>query len=344
MEIVPQKQKLSEEIKRLLLGRIESDEWSKFIPGERELARQMQVSRGSVRLALEALEEDGVISSGGRGKRREVSRRTGHKTDKKSAGVVAYALPDRLSEVPPIILRRVDALREHLAGAGIRLDIVVAKEFARIGPQRALVRLLESHQADLWILFHAPEVAQEWFHKKGIPCIVDGQRSPNVDFPSIDADVHATAFHAGGVLRRNGHERIALLVTDDHLVSYDTIVQGLEEGLRLGRGGLVVVTHQASPDAVCTCLERLMSRSNPPSVVVTARIATTATAYTFLLSKGNGGKPALSLLSLVSDRSIEVLMPPISAYELSASTYTRRLIRMILNELREQRRPGEEVR
>jgi len=57
----PQRISLPKETYRVLLEAIENGTWSEFLPGERRLCEQFQVSRPTLRHALLQLEKEGVI-------------------------------------------------------------------------------------------------------------------------------------------------------------------------------------------------------------------------------------------------------------------------------------------
>lgn len=53
------------------------------------------------------------------------------------------------------------------------------------------------------------EPVQQWFVRRQLPCLVVGSCAHGVPLPSVDADYRAACRHAGALLRRKGHRRIA---------------------------------------------------------------------------------------------------------------------------------------
>ena len=114
---------------RLLRG-----DWARVLPGETELARELQVGRNTIRAALAVLEKDGLIRTAS-GKRREVVGKV-KKLRRSMEEVAVMLLPVPWHTLAPSTLLWMDALRARLQGA---VDRLVYGD--RRDPLRAVARM-----------------------------------------------------------------------------------------------------------------------------------------------------------------------------------------------------------
>lgn len=99
----------------ILRERISSGQWPRFLPGEHELTRRLQVSRATLRAAIAELERENLIS-GGQGKRRQIVTRLEAAPVARSQ-MVAFLSPIPLHRFPPSAFYWMDELRSVLQAA-----------------------------------------------------------------------------------------------------------------------------------------------------------------------------------------------------------------------------------
>src|SRR6202161_1158528 len=112
---------LAEQTPRIWRAALREGRWVGRMPGERDLSRQMNVSRPTLRMALEELEREGLLKKSP-GKHRLIARRLrGRKLT--ASRTIGLLTPLPLQEVAPFALCWMDKLRVLLAAAGYPLEI-----------------------------------------------------------------------------------------------------------------------------------------------------------------------------------------------------------------------------
>ena len=91
---MPHRQNLVESAVQVLISRLDSGRWVGFLPGERALCEELQISRPTLRKALEVLEREGRVEVT-QGRRRCI---TGGQANKKPS-VLKNIIGDRKSNV-----------------------------------------------------------------------------------------------------------------------------------------------------------------------------------------------------------------------------------------------------
>ena len=153
MDLVPKRPSLLSEASAILRTALKEGQWGEFMPGERKLCAQMQIGRDTLRLAIQQLEREGLVSAGEPGKRRRILTKPHTKSKgkgRKRVGLVLYLSPYPLHDLPATALLEIDLLRGSLSKAGFRLEVVGSAAFSMGRPEKTLEKLVADHQAICW--------------------------------------------------------------------------------------------------------------------------------------------------------------------------------------------------
>jgi LacI family transcriptional regulator len=115
---LPRRAALPVVVASCLRERLARGDWLHLLPGELELARELQVGRNTVRSALAVLEMEGLIRTAN-GRRREVVARAGTPRPP-LVNTAVLLLPAPLHTLPPSALLWMDHLRSWLSPFGVR--------------------------------------------------------------------------------------------------------------------------------------------------------------------------------------------------------------------------------
>lgn len=322
----PQRISLTSETARSLKEGIRAGHWRHTLPGERELVHRLQVSRQTLRAALEELTREGLLECDSRKRRRILAEKQGPALAASAPRVIALLSSRPLQTLAPSFVVMLDELREHLSQRGYSLEVHVSQACFSPRPARALDRLTHRSSAAAWLLLGSLEALQRWFAERALPCLVIGSCAPGILLPSIDTDYRATCRHAGGMLRRKGHQRIALIRPEEAYGGETGSELGLKEALAAGHPAhLQVLRHDGTAAHVCELLEKTLRSPQPPTACLVGRAHHALTVMMFLLKKGLRIPQDMAVISRDDEAFLNHAVPAVTRYEVNASQFARRL-------------------
>lgn len=326
---MPSRSNLVLDCVRVMRMRLEAGEWSAGLPGERTLAQSLEVGRDTVRVALQRLEQDQVLSPAQAGRKRTVliapNRSSESQVDVLRIGVLS---PRRLEQLPQPTLFEVDHLRRALGNIGGSLDLFSPGWFEQKDPVTHLARLVDNEPCSAWILFRSSQQIQRWFAISGIPCLVRGYPYTADLLPHLDVDWEATARHASGRLWRQGHRRVGILIPPGRLRGTEAAIQGAN-GLGEPDFTVIEIPENGTSDGVCRALARVLQMKNPPTAIIATRPRQTATTLTWLGTQGIRVPEDFGMISLAHDPFMDHLVPELSGYRVDPETVSKLLIRRV---------------
>lgn len=322
---------------------VETREWLKRLPPEQFLADQLQISRSTLRAAMQVLIQEGLLRTS-KGRRAEIvaARRVVRRADKPA--VIGILSPHH-SYPLHLLSPYQESLHQHLQGLGFHFEFHVGARFYHGKPARALEALMRESRVDCWVLLYSTVAMQRWFAQRGIPAMVDGTCHPGVCLPAMDVDYLAISRHAVGVLLGLGHRRIALLIPKTGAGGDMRCEQGFQEGFQERRSTDVharVLHPEPSVEGVCVAVSRILSAESPPTAIVVNRASDMFTALTQLMNVGSRIPRDISLISLSDGPFLRHLIPSIARYVFTSEVYARQLTQMISKLISKRALRGEQ--
>lgn len=332
MPRLPQRQSLPSQTAEIITEMIKSGAISDTLPGERTLANQLQIGRDTLRSALDILESQTLISARKHGKKRSILKQS-LDLEARRTRRIAFISPKELRELPPTMLIEVDTLRELLNSRGFELELLTPGIFHLQKPARQLEMIVKDRHFDTWILYQCPLPVQQWFQRMEIPSIIRGYASDGIDIPSIDEDWHASAFHAGGVLARNGHHSVGLLMPDTKLAGLKAAEAGLRDAVEKSQVASKVhlMIDQVEQGSVHRALERAFNLESPPTAIVGTRSRHTLTVMSWLAQQSMSIPKDLSYISLAYEQWYAHLTPSITHYHSDPAAFARAVARKAIS-------------
>jgi len=206
---LPRRLSLIDQTTKCLREGIRDGHWGAHLPGERELCAELHVGRNTLRAALRELEREGCLEAMHGRRRRIVQVSTVRTATPRVVGIISPC--PFVSLTAPLALMA-DTLQRSFARSGWRTDFHASAQAFGLRPGTALTRLTSAHPAAVWVAFGSVPPMQQWFLKQKLPLLVAGSCPAGAGITSIDTDFHATCHHAGALLLRKGHRRIALVL------------------------------------------------------------------------------------------------------------------------------------
>lgn len=326
---MPVRGSLVEECVRVIRLRLMEGDWSGGLPGERTLSQMLEVGRDTVRLALQRLEHEKVLSPAQAGSKRTVLIVPDHIPTKRVEALRIGVLSSRrLEQLPQPTLFEIDHLRRALAENGGNLDLFSPNWFDYKDPTKHLARLVHDEPCSAWVLFRTSEQIQRWFASSGVPCLVRGYPFIEDLLPHLDVDWEATARHASGRLWRNGHRRVGILIPPETLRGVAAAVKGAGD-LGEPNFSLLEMPENGTVEGVSRALSRALQMKNPPTAIIAPRTRQVATALTWLGAHGIRVPSDFGIITLVHEPFIEHLVPELSGYRVDPAAVSKLVIRRV---------------
>ena len=331
MSLAIHRSSLVEQAVQTLRGALRDGTWVNRMPGERELSRQLNISRPTLRAALAALESEGWLKVS-QGRQRLIVPRDARRTAPKMQ-TVGLLTPLPLQEVPPFALCWMDRLRELLARAGLQLEIHSGRRWYSRRPEKDLAALTQQAPAGTWLLFMTNERMQRWFVESKLPAVLSGSCHSGIDLPSVDFDYRAVCRHAAGQFLRRGHRRIALLMQGAETAGDRESEAGFLEAFETGKGATaspVIVHHDGTPEGIRQRLRSLLGAEASPTAFLVARSMPALMVASELLRMGLRVPRDVAVVARDSDHFHEFFSPHLARYWADPEVHARRLARIII--------------
>lgn len=316
---------------------IETGQLTSPLPGERVLAARLQVSRKTLRKAMELLEQAKWITPTEHGRRRQIlqlpiSPQALPSTE--LAGKVVITVAPR----PLDLMGGVERLFQHsLACYCEKYAITLKHRHIDVShlqqPSYRLNELIVNNPADAYLLQHSTPSMQQWFAAEKIPSLILGSRWGQVPLPAVDGDHGAMAVHAAALLHRNGHQSVALLMPSPQKRGLEIFTQKLIETAPSIH--FTTVFHEETPESTAAAATKLLTRlSKPPTAVISAFAYSAVCLASSASQLGLRIPQDISVISLSHDEMLNYFQPNITSYDVDWKNYTKTVQKSLTDLLR----------
>jgi DNA-binding LacI/PurR family transcriptional regulator len=268
---LPQRQSLVTQTAAFLEAKIDQGEYREWLPSERSLCELLQVSRNTLRSALEQLSKEGLVRAV-HGTGNQILR-TGAKgrARRPRSQDVALLAPEPIERLRPYKSLWIDEMRALLSERGVRLRVFHGAHYFGANPGAGLQKLVARNPHGCWILLLASEGMQRWFAQNEIPCLLAGSPYPGLDLPFRDLDHRAMCRHAAGVLLGLGHRRLAMLTRKSSRAGDLESEAGFVEGVRQSRHAdaeSMVIHHAETVASAAQAVQRIINLQPAPTALL----------------------------------------------------------------------------
>ncbi len=335
-EMICRPASVAETAVQILMRALETGRLKGRLPGERRLCIMLQVSRMTLRLALQEIQRLGWIRTVA-GQFREVLKPVRMRTGPASPPRVLYIAPSPIREMEPFFVLSLDYLREILGRRGILLETEVRPECYGPNFRYALKRLCAVNHPDIWLLGQSPRTMQAWFQSHAYKHVVVGSAFDSKSHSSVDLAHAATARHAAMTFGRMGHQRLAVFVRDSGLAGDQHSLEGfLASASGHAPKALQVdaFVHDGSPAGIFRSIDRLMKSNPRPTAIFSAGGLQTVAIMTRLAELRVRVPREMSVISRDDDPALDFITPTPARYSRPSEEFARGIFRQIERQLK----------
>lgn len=200
---------LSEHVAEVLIEGLRDGRWAGKLPGVRMLAKELNVSRDTVRDALRLLETKQVLNHGGAGRSRTIAAQGG--MDSKRVLRVGVLLPSPLEVENRHTNELILATRQAIEDIG-HVCFIAERTGRSFGfKPRSIRRYMEECQADAWIVYSGRREVLEGVSTVPVPVFALGGDSMGLGLASSRANLKPAIDDCVDTLVNHGHRRIVLI-------------------------------------------------------------------------------------------------------------------------------------
>lgn len=331
---LPQRVSLSAQTAAVIKEGIEKGIWAGRLPGEHDLCARLQVSRVTLRRALNELQREGWLKAS-QGRAREIL--SARRTRKAPSNRVLLLSPVPVHQASPFSIFWMDCLRENLAESGYHLEIHAGQGAYGAHLHRTLEDLEHHLRPAGWVVYRSNIAIQQWFSERSLPCVITGSRHPDIKLPSVDLDYRAICRHAGGQFLARGHHQLALLNpesgTAGELQSEEGFLEAVNRTTQTGAQA-TVVRHDGTVEGICRKVDLLLERANRPTAFLVARPYYLVTVLGHLIQRGLRLPRDAALIGRDDDTYMAYLVPSVARYSSNPTAFARKVSNTVLNMVR----------
>ena len=317
----------SEQLADFLMEEIRNRTWTGAMPGENWLVSHLQVGRDTVRAAMVHLEEAGVITSQGKGLRRQIVMNSDGFAKDYRVTLVLHSAKDRHEELFHDTVF-------HLTQRGYQVD-VAPRSLMELGmkPERVAKMALQV-KTDAWVVIAASSDVLEWFEAQPIPAFAMFGRFSRRSIAGIGPDklpAYEAALHR---LVELGHRRIVILLPEEVRLPKPGLVakRVLEvmEAHGIAIGAYHLPDWERGPTGLRKCLDRLFDLT-PPTALFIEEASEFIAVQHHLAKRGIFAPKDVSLICSDDSTLFEWCDPPASCIRWSARTVVNRVVNWVSN-------------
>lgn len=340
---IPKRQSLTTQVAAAIRKSITDGAWTEYLPSERRLCALLQISRPTIRTALQLLAKEGLIEIR-HGRRNRLLMQARVATEPHNR-LVLIVTPENSSGLSLSISRGLSEMKFHLAEQGFTTEVVTCPTRGAGAQRQKLDSFIRQNPVFCCVLLSVSKDLQIWFSGQSIPTLVFGTIHPGVKLPSLDIDHRAVCRHCTGLLLGKGHRKIAFVVPQSSVAGYLVSEQGFHEAFapydRQPNLHASVVRHNGTAQNITVKLDALFKTKRAPTAILVAKPQHVFVVLIYLLKRGYAVPEDVSLVARDSDYLFGVVSPAIAHYLIPDDAFAQRLSRMMMQLVADGHLPPE---
>ena len=320
---------LPEQVAASLREGILHGRWCDSFPGENQLAVDLDVSRNTVRRALQVLENEGILVRRGNGCSRKITV---------AGTAIALQRPLRVAVLrnePSVMDKSQTALllvdiRHSLEAAGYHVFDCDKAQTELKHKLPLMTRQLVAADADAWVIEAGSRPLLEWCAAQETPCLALYGRTAGLSLARTGPDTVLAYAAATRKLIELGHRRIVSIVREGFRKPTPGCCESafLDElnanGIPTGNYNLP--DWEETPEGFSRMMESLF-KTTPPTAIIIDEICWFSAALAFLVHRGIRVPEQVSLVSGDCDPLLDMCHPGFAHMRWDNRLIVRRIVR-----------------
>jgi DNA-binding LacI/PurR family transcriptional regulator len=309
-----------------------SGHWRGILPGVRVLARELNVSKDTMEIALHRLEVEGSIKPGGPGRSREVVIPRDAKSNARVLRV-GILLANPLEEYNPNAQQVMLGLSRGIEHAG-HICFFARKSMRELGDKVSrIAKMVEAAKADAWVVHGAPRNVLDWFSACPTPVFLIGGVSDGLGLASSHTDLSDALFAAVSELTTLGHRLIVMISPETWRIPQPSkSAQAFMDAMKKCGHNPTSFNLPAFDDTP-EGLERLLHSIfliTPPTALLFVEPESYIAALGFLGSRGLRIPQDISVLSMISSPIFRLMPKRPAHFKWPVEQHVRRVVRWVV--------------
>jgi len=303
------------------------------LPGEFPLCDRLQISRTTLRAALQLMEKRGYF-------RKRVGRRRQILKPKRASARFGTNRSVRLITGLPLHCqtRHTNAVLSQvmlsLQSLGFECAYLADKKFTDGAPDNLLGRLCVESPHTIWILISCSVATQAWLYQRGCAAFVLGHLHQGIHLPAIDVDLKSAGRHAAAQFLSHGHRKIGLILADPCSAGDLSVEAGFAETMEkpeMPRGTFTTIKMRWERHSMVHLVQGLLRRPDAPTALFILSEETAVCLYSLLIRRGIRVPEDISIIVRDGGELLERFSPDFARYKVDLSMEVRRTCHIVSN-------------
>ena len=324
---------LTDQVATFLRQGIAAARWSRELPGELEMCRELHVSRTTLRKALEQLVIEGLITPGGRRRHHRVANQSESRR-RPGGGIVRVLSPYAYQACGSVNHVLLDCVAERLhTAAGCRLEYEHRPALFTQHKLNELKRLSDLPDTAAWLVFYSTPQIQHWFADQNVPAVIIGRLHENVRLPCVIPNSQVVAKHAAGLFVGRGHRRLVYFHAQITSHGDRMAAETFEHDARQLGAHARIVTYSDLLD-LRRKLDALLGSRLRPTAFITSAPEHCLAVYVHLLKAGVRVPDDASILATWDDEFLRQVVPNFACYHFDGARLGAKTATLLLDLIR----------
>jgi DNA-binding LacI/PurR family transcriptional regulator len=325
MANLPRRYSLVAQVGDILQMEIKTGVLKESLPSELELAKRFQVSRPTIRDALQILRKAGLIEST-RGQNHRIVLQKGKPEPVKLPGGVVVLGFAPLDELSPFSLSLISQVQQA-ARSKFEVKIIASPHLAS---PAALRELTEGQAHRCWVLIGPPPEVLQWFESSRLPCLALAPSIASTKIPCLAMDVQSVILHSFSLAAQRGYSGPLLLLPsssqNSEIMRSFTLAQA-----KYPNADAAAFTHDSSVAGVRRTIDKFararIGKGSPPLILV-LRPKHALMGLCALMARDLKPGKHFGLISIGRETYLDYMTPSMACYTINRQKMFKKFLRM----------------